>query len=446
MWVQRFYIRYVRPQAVNEDDRRKEFILNVLLCGTLALSTVATAAAFYRALNVAMLGGTVMVIWFAALLALSRKGFFVFCEYALVFSCLAAASYAQHAWGVDTPGALLVHVLAIMIASTLVGVRFGLVVASLSCCTTIALGYGFMARHQPPEREGIMEYVGLLLLITLACWLSNREAEHLLSRARTSEEMLRKERDLLEATIDQRTQEVKRVQLEKISQLYRFAEFGRLASGLFHDLMNHLTAVTLNLKQARTEKEANVVEAKAYLQRSVRSAERLEGFIEAVRKQMYVKEATCRFLVEAEIMQVLQLLRYKAMKAGVKVLPTLNKAIELNGDRIKFHQIVANLVSNAIDSYDGLPIVPRYRKVLVKSSRYSGQIYISIQDGGQGIKNEDQEKVFEPFFTTKPFEKGTGIGLSNVRRIVEKDFNGSVWVKSTYGEGSTFYLKIPNNT
>jgi len=90
-------------------------------------------------------------------------------------------------------------------------------------------------------------HVVTLSIITLISWLSNREIEKSLHRARTSEAALKKERDMLEVRVVQRTKELQKAQLDKMIHLYRFADFGRLASGLLHDLVSPLTTVALNL-------------------------------------------------------------------------------------------------------------------------------------------------------------------------------------------------------
>ena len=56
-----------------------------------------------------------------------------------------------------------------------------------------------------------------------------------------------------------------------------------------------------------------------------------------------------------------------------------------------------------------------------------------------------QDKIFEPFFTTKTVTRGIGIGLSMTKRIVEKDFHGSLGVESRKNKGTTFTIKIPQN-
>jgi signal transduction histidine kinase len=70
----------------------------------------------------------------------------------------------------------------------------------------------------------------------------------------------------------------------------------------------------------------------------------------------------------------------------------------------------------------------------------SGDVLVSVEDSGTGISKQDIGRIFDPLFTTKP--QGLGIGLSICRTIIE-EHAGRLWVISTVGEGSTFFVKLP---
>jgi signal transduction histidine kinase len=65
------------------------------------------------------------------------------------------------------------------------------------------------------------------------------------------------------------------------------------------------------------------------------------------------------------------------------------------------------------------------------------RVHVSVSDDGVGIEDDVRDKIFEPFFTTKT--RGTGLGLSLVRRAVE-NHGGEIAVHSTPGKGATFEL------
>jgi two-component system, NtrC family, nitrogen regulation sensor histidine kinase NtrY len=68
---------------------------------------------------------------------------------------------------------------------------------------------------------------------------------------------------------------------------------------------------------------------------------------------------------------------------------------------------------------------------------------ISFADNGTGIPQDRHEKIFQPNFTTKT--SGTGLGLAICKSIIDR-IGGKIWLDSTEGEGSEFYIEIPEIT
>jgi len=112
---------------------------------------------------------------------------------------------------------------------------------------------------------------------------------------------------------------------------------------------------------------------------------------------------------------------------------------EISGDRDKLIQVVVNLLSNAVKfTKEGTVTCSAFMK--------DGHIVVGITDTGIGIAPGDHAKVFEQFkqvgdtLTDKP--KGTGLGLPICKEIVEHH-QGSIWLESQLGMGSTFYFSLP---
>lgn len=107
------------------------------------------------------------------------------------------------------------------------------------------------------------------------------------------------------------------------------------------------------------------------------------------------------------------------------------------GDKDKFYQLTLNLVENAIKYSENST------KVKIKSYSKKGYYYLEVKDNGIGIPKEDLPRIFERFYRVDKSRKkgGTGLGLAIVKHIV-KTFNGEIDVKSTFGKGSTFKVKI----
>ncbi|MDD6305461.1 MAG: ATP-binding protein [Clostridiales bacterium] len=117
---------------------------------------------------------------------------------------------------------------------------------------------------------------------------------------------------------------------------------------------------------------------------------------------------------------------------------------KLFGDGQRLRQIIINLMNNAIKFTES-----GYVRLSVKVGAVDGEkveLTFEIEDTGQGIKEEDMKKLFGSFSqvdTKKNHQKeGTGLGLAISKQLVEL-MNGTIGVKSTYGEGSTFYFTVP---
>ena len=101
-------------------------------------------------------------------------------------------------------------------------------------------------------------------------------------------------------------------------------------------------------------------------------------------------------------------------------------------------EVWVNYISNAI-KYGGHP--PRVE--LGATGLIDGMVQFWVRDNGPGLTNEEQERLFTPFTRLNQIRaKGHGLGLSIVRRIVEK-LGGEVGVESEVGRGSVFYFTLP---
>lgn len=364
----------------------------------------------------------------------------------------------SYKWGVDVNASLLLYALVIVMAGILNSTKFSFITAGAIAIALFVIGYLQEAgtivansywRSQPWQESDTIMTVIILFSVAVVSWLSNREIEKSLLRARRSEALLKEERDMLEVTVVKRTAQLREAEAEKISQLYRFAEFGKLSSGLFHDLMNPLTAVSLNIEKARGEKNnsEDLNTANTYLHSAVLAAKKMESFVSAVRKQISKENTISTFSVSESIQDVVNILSYKAYLGNVTIhfLPkeVADEKYFITGKEVKWDQAILNLITNAIDSYD--EISEKEKVVSISLARKSGGVVISIHDNGCGILKENLEKIFEPFFTTKENKEiqGLGIGLSTTKRIIEKDFGGTLTVTSTKLKGTTFTIHLP---
>ena len=108
-------------------------------------------------------------------------------------------------------------------------------------------------------------------------------------------------------------------------------------------------------------------------------------------------------------------------------------------------RVILNLITNAfyvVDEKKKSGIENYEPTVLVTTKKMHDSIVVSVKDNGNGIPQNDLDKIFQPFFTTKPTGKGTGLGLSLSYDIV-KAHGGELKVESSEGEGAEFIIILP---
>lgn len=102
----------------------------------------------------------------------------------------------------------------------------------------------------------------------------------------------------------------------------------------------------------------------------------------------------------------------------------------------KLNQVFMNLLVNAGHAIKVKGVIT------IRTGQTGDQVWVEIEDTGQGIDAENLKRIFDPFFTTKPIGQGTGLGLSLSYSIVKKH-GGLLAVESVIGQGTKFKLSLP---
>lgn len=455
--VQYIYINLLAPHATEESARRREYILNIILTASIVLlgilgiflvRSLIRYGAAYNGFPLSFFGLIVLIV--LVLLYISRKGYHILAAYILVALYFVSISYGVLLWSYMFPAAIIGYIITILCASILISTRAGFITAFLIGLSMTGINYLQMHNivpidtawlFTPLEMRDPIETAIMFLVILILFWLSNREIAHSLHRAQISEAQLREERNLLEDTVEKRTKEIKKMQGEKINQLYRFAEFGRLSSGLFHDLMNPLQSIVASVGTLDPNKQNNFPQVQASIETAVNTSRRMSAIITAVRKQMKTSSQRYYFSLNQELEEALEILEYRARETGTEITYEAEKEIHSYGNALKFHQIAINLLANAIDACE--KVAAERKKVTVYLLQKETSAVFIVSDVGCGITPANREKIFESFFTTKGEERGIGLGLSTTKQIIEEEFQGTISVDSIVDAGTTFTVTIP---
>ncbi len=111
----------------------------------------------------------------------------------------------------------------------------------------------------------------------------------------------------------------------------------------------------------------------------------------------------------------------------------------IKGDKERLQQVVTNLLSNAV-KYS-----PQADKIIVKVEEADDKIKVAVQDFGLGIDKAHVKKIFERYYRIEEHAhhyQGMGVGLYISHNIIQRH-NGTMWVESEPGQGSTFYFTVP---
>lgn len=226
------------------------------------------------------------------------------------------------------------------------------------------------------------------------------------------------------------------VTYDKLRELQRFAELGRLSASLIHEISNPLTAALLNLELVDQQSRG--------IRRARRDMKLLRRYVEAARQQVRQQSKPTSFCVQPQLGQLKHVVVPLARKAGVRLDIGVIPGCRLHGDPVKFQQLVTNLVVNAIEAYDEVRSRKQVSAVKVTLSSCDSWLTIQVTDWGRGIDAEALEHIFDAFYTTKnQAGHGLGVGLATVKRYVTDDFDGSITVDSSSRRGTRFTVKLP---
>jgi signal transduction histidine kinase len=225
----------------------------------------------------------------------------------------------------------------------------------------------------------------------------------------------------------------------QLVQSARLAAIGELVASVVHEVRNPLSAVKMNLRILETKCATDPVVAEHFkLART--QTDRMETMLSDLLDyskpiELDLTTQTVNQLVDT----ALQDFEAEAAAARVTVERSVPDGLPpLKVDSARVYQVLLNVLINARQALPQGGTIRISASLVFEPEKHG--VRLSIQDSGEGISAENLRHIFEPFFTTR--KQGTGLGLSNARKIVEAH-GGSLRVESAPGQGTTVHLDLP---
>lgn len=239
----------------------------------------------------------------------------------------------------------------------------------------------------------------------------------------------------------------------------RLASLGQLIGGIAHNLKTPIMSISgaaEGLTDLVKEYEASVgdpevtvqdhhdiaKDMKDWIEKIHSYTEYMSDIITAVKGQAVTmsEEQAVSFTLDELVKRVNILMKHELKNALVElnVSMQVNEQTVLKGNINSLVQVINNMISNAIQAYDGKPD----NKIDLILKKKNNNIIISVKDYGCGLPDEVQKKLFKEMITTKG-KNGTGLGLFMSYSTIRAHFNGNMTFETEQGKGTTFNIILP---
>lgn len=230
-------------------------------------------------------------------------------------------------------------------------------------------------------------------------------------------------------------------QLER--EISRRVEYTR---ALVHELKTPITpvlaAAELLLEEITDKRQLRLVQT---IDRSAANLnQRIDELLDLARGELNMLELNLESIDPVSMLNELgNRMAIVAQRNGQSLVVQLPDSLpSLMADRQRIQQVILNLLNNAFK------YTPTGGVITLSARTKGDNLVIEVHDTGQGIKEQDREKLFDPYYRRVEDRErlsGLGLGLALAKRLVELH-NGKIWVTSEMGSGSTFGFSLPLET
>jgi PAS domain S-box-containing protein len=218
------------------------------------------------------------------------------------------------------------------------------------------------------------------------------------------------------------------------------ASLTTMTAGMAHEIKNPLGSIGIHIQLMQKALNRDDVPDSTFFDKNLNilseEVERLNGivvdFLFAVRPMDVNLKDKCLISV---INETMDLVTPELNESGIEVESLIEEDLPLlQLDEKLMKQAMLNIIKNAMNAMSSGGHLAIH--VFVENDN----VIFIIKDDGEGIPEENLNKIFEPYFTTKDF--GSGLGLTLVYKII-KEHNGEIQLKSKVGIGTSFIIKLP---
>ncbi len=216
-------------------------------------------------------------------------------------------------------------------------------------------------------------------------------------------------------------------------------ELNRFVYSISHDLRSPLASIMGILSLAHMEN--SVVDPNNYLGMIATCTDKMDLFIQKIIEYYKgIRADDENVEIDFDILLKDSIDMSRMQNPAIQFHTEVNQSAAFYTDAFRLSIIINNLISNAVKYQREAESKPR---VTVTVNADAAKADIEIEDNGIGILDQHLNNVFKMFFRGHTTVNGVGIGLFIVKEALQ-NLGGDIQVQSTYGEGTTFRLSIPN--
>ncbi|WP_336884485.1 two-component system sensor histidine kinase NtrB [Desulfomonile tiedjei] len=221
------------------------------------------------------------------------------------------------------------------------------------------------------------------------------------------------------------------------------AVLGETVAGMSHAVKNILSGLEGGVyvvdSGLRTENQSKITSGWAMVKKNVSKVSDLVKDILYASKERKPEYQSCD--PSKILSEIYDLYLDQAEAKGITLIRDFPSELSLGiMDPKGIHSAIANLISNAIVACCEDPEIEE-RWIKISARVENDNLIASVKDNGPGMPEEVRQNLFKKFFSTKG-SRGTGLGLVVTRKVIE-EHGGTIWVESSPGQGTEFFIRVP---